>query len=454
MNDVKKLQQERTENINAVYDNKIPKRVPIDVSLGLDIVAEYAKIDRKEALWNPTLLEPAANELCERIPSDTCVYGLKVHMPNYYQALGSKNCIMSSNGFMQHPNTVGLLESEYEDFIRNPYDCIIEKVLPRNYKELDFNLQPARSMFTISQAMSAMQSNMGHTFGLIAQLSQKFGYPMGEPGTGGGCYAPLDIMTDNLRSFSGMCSDIRRMPEKVLEAVEAIYPLNYKAGIPPRITNYGAAFFPLHMATFMREKDFEKLWWPTWKRQVTDYASLGLHSGAFCEHDWMRYLDYLQDLPTDTRLMFEYGDAKIIKEKLGKKFILMGLFPLSTLTNCTKQECVDKTKEFIDIMAPGGKFIFSFDKSPLVFSDINIENLIAVCETVRDYGVYDNAGQTAGLQFNKDDYTHSKIVPFESKYYRTWDQYKELNPETPESAKNTVIGYEDSIVNFIYNLCM
>ena len=70
--------------------------------------------------------------------------------------------------------------------------------------------------------------------------------------------------------------------------------------------------------------------------------------------------------------------------------------------------------------------------------------MIAVCETVRDYGVYDNAGENAGLLFNKEDYKHSNLGSFKSKYYKTWDQYKIQNPETPESAKPTVMSYEDS----------
>lgn len=47
-----------------------------------------------------------------------------------------------------------------------------------------------------------------------------------------------------------------------------------------------------------------------------------------------------------------------------------------------------------------------FDKDPLSLSDVNIENLIAVCETVRDYGVYDNPGTETGEIFRKEDYKY------------------------------------------------
>jgi hypothetical protein len=51
------------------------------------------------------------------------------------------------------------------------------------------------------------------------------------PGERAGCYAPLDILTDTFAQFSGMAMDIRRIPEKVAAAVEAVYPINYRAGI-------------------------------------------------------------------------------------------------------------------------------------------------------------------------------------------------------------------------------
>ena len=57
------------------------------------------------------------------------------------------------------------------------------------------------------------------------------------------------------------------------------------------------------------------------------------------------------------------------------------------------------------------------------------------------------------MQFNKDDYTHSEVAPIQSKYYRTWEQYQELNPETPESAREIVMNLENDIIKYLYFLC-
>jgi len=180
---------------------------------------------------------------------------------------------------------------------------------------------------------------------------------------------------------------------------------------------------------------------------------LGVHSHLFLEHDWMRLVDYLQDMPAGSLLQFENCDPKLVYERLGKKHILMGGFPIETLRISSKQECIDKIKAFLDIMMQSGRYIFMFDRNPLFIDDVNLDNLQAVCETVRDYGVYKNPGEKAGTEFKKEDYTHSKVEPIGGKYYRSWEQYKELNPLTPEVGKKEVVDQENTIVKFLYSLC-
>ncbi|TYP48145.1 hypothetical protein [Thermosediminibacter litoriperuensis] len=48
--------------------------------------------------------------------------------------------------------------------------------------------------------------------------------------------------------------------------------------------------------------------------------------------------------------------------------------------------------------------------------NINLENLCAVAETVRDYGGYSNPGETAGMVFYKEDYKVEPSRKLESKY--------------------------------------
>ncbi|MBR2780499.1 MAG: uroporphyrinogen decarboxylase [Eubacteriaceae bacterium] len=455
MSDIEKLREERAQNLSDVYNNRIPKRVPCSVSMGLSAVAEFAGVDPKEAFWNYGLLEEAADKLCAMIPSDGCVAGGSVLSPAKYQALGSRAIVMGADGFMQHPNTHMMEEDEYDLFIEDPYAFMVEVGAPRTNKNLDYKNNPVRALMAINQANQISAAVMGNTAKVSAKMAAKYGYPAGARVRGGGGYAPLDILSDQLRSFSGMSTDIRRRPDKVEAAVEAMFPWEYEHCKCQDIEHYSrnaVANYPLHMATFMRPKDFERLWWKPWLSMINSYAAMGVRSGAFLEDNWDRFIDYLQDVPTGTQFTFEYTDAKTLKEKLGKHCVLGGGFPLKYFSQCTKDEAIDKAKEWLDIMAPGGQYYFGLDKSALVLADVNLENMKAVVETVLKYGVYDNPGEETGEIFHKEDYTELKVDEFKSRDFLTWEQYKELNPNTPEIAKKTVMDQEIAIRSFYYGL--
>ena len=451
---VEALKLEREENLRNIYDNKIPKRVPISISLSNAAVAGYAGIDIRSTYWKPSLLREPLIELSEKIKSDVSLFGRSIYTPVTSQTLRAINKVMSSTGFMQHPNTMCMEADEYDELIADPYAFIIEKCIPRLYKSLSMETNPWKNILALIQE-NQLKAAVGKEEAELAQeLNERFGYSraIGFDGFG---RAPMDWIADQLRSFSGICIDVRRCRAKLIEALDAVYPMIYKIGLCKDLDNvsrYHGTTFQLHMATYLRVKDFAEVWLPSWKRQMEDYASVGMRTGAFLEDDWDKLLDYVYDLPTGSIFSFEKTDAKLIKEKLGKKHILSGGFPLQHLTRCTKQEIISKTKEWLDIMAPGGQYIFGFDKGALTIDDINIENLIAVCDTVREYGVYDNPGTPAGEIFNKNDYTHSNFPSFKSKYYTTWEEYLREFPYTSAEAKPFIMQSEDSLLALMFSM--
>ncbi|AOT68687.1 uroporphyrinogen decarboxylase family protein [Geosporobacter ferrireducens] len=449
MSDTKALQQERTSLYHDIFDNKIPKRVPVNMMLPFEVIAGFGGFDLVEAQWNPGIVEEAVDKICQTLYADTCPSMGSLRYPSFYQALESQSFVMGSNGFFQHPEVIGMLPEEYDYLIEKPYDCLLEKVIPRQYKALDLS-NPVKMMLSFSKSLLGYNNDMMAGGMIVGKMVEKYGYYPGAPfGSGGFTEAPFDFLADQLRSFKGISMDVRRMPEKVAEACEALYPIVLKMGMPRTISNYGTVMLPLHMPTFMREKDFEKLWWPSFKKMLDEYASMGIHSQIFCEDDWTRYLDYLYELPTNTVIMFEYGDTKQIKEKLGKKHIIQGLYPVTMLKTHTKEQCVDKAKEMIDILAPGGKYIFGLDKSPLTIHDIKMENLCAVTEFVRDYAVYNNAGENSGLAFKKDDYKALPSRKLESKYYTTWEEYKTQHPHVSDFGAPKLQGYEEMLFQYL-----
>ncbi len=456
MLDVKALQQERTDIYQDLFNNKIPKRVPVNISLPFETIVQYGGLELKDAQWNPALAEKAADKLCQALFSDTCPFRGSLRFPSYYQLLESRSFVMSSSGIIQHPEVAGMLPEDYDYLIERPYDCLLERVLPRQYKALKID-EPLSMAINFAKSLLSYQNDMMQTGMILAKLKEKYGYyPGPDRRAGGFTAAPFDFLADQLRGFKGISMDIRRMPEKVAEACEALYPIVFKKGMPSIVDNNAAVSMPLHMPTFMREKDFARLWWPSFKKMVDEYASMGIHCQLFCEDNWTRYLDYLYELPTDTRLAFEYGDSSLIKEKLGKKHIITGLYPVTILKTSTREQCLDKAKEMLDILAPGGKYYFRLDKSPLTISDIKIENLCAVAEYIRDNGVYGNAGETAGLVFNKEDY---KVDPsasreLDSRYYKIWEDYKAQNFQITDFGRSKLQGYEKTLFQYLIFLLL
>lgn len=452
------LQKEREEIYHNILNGKTPSRIPVQCPIGMEAAVDYSNMHPGEVNWDMTKLEAVFDKVCEDFPTDVPP-GVGRRIPSYYQLLGSKPIQMGSSGVMQHPNIEGMTVDDYDALIASPYDCIIDTILPRLYTELDAD--PNKKAMALAKSMKAYNDEFAVLGGITAKLRAKYGFIMMN---GGLTTAPFDFLADFFRSFTGVSKDIRRMPEKVVEACEALTPLLIKKGKPMGPSTFGQVMIPLHMGPYMREKDFEKFYWPTLKKQVEAINEMGINVGLFVEHDYMRFLDYLYDLPENTVLRFEYGDPKIIKEKLGKKHVISGFYPLMMLHSNKKSECVDKAKELIDALAPGGKFIFDFDKSAFDMSGNIVENLQAVLEYVRVHGKYDNYDKPepyndfdpAKLQRRRDIVAEID-KGIHSKYYTPWSQYKEKHPELPEAYEHVIApkmqSYEDTMFNFIINLC-
>lgn len=384
MTDVRELQNEREQIFRDLFSGKTPKRVPVTNPATLEFAIQYYGDDLAEAQWDIPRCEPIFDKFCQEFPTDSNPLG-SLRLPAAYQVLGSKAIVMGSGGFMQHPEVMGLLPEEYDDFIANPYDFIIDTVLPRLYTELD--AEPSQKALVLAKAMKVNSDDWALMMGIRDRVTAKHGIVSPVASL---TEAPFDFMADFLRSFKGISSDIRRYPDKVVAACEAVLPLMIKKGKLPNTTAVGYSFIPLHMAPYMREKDFEKFYWPTFKTLVEELNAMGQKVQLFVEHDWMRYLDYLYELPENTIMRFEYGDPKVVAEKLGKKHVLSGFYPVTMLQTGNKEQCIDKAKELLDIMLPTGRYWFQADKS-IISTDSEGKvagNLRAVLEYVYTNGSY------------------------------------------------------------------
>lgn len=374
------LKQEREQMFLDLADGKVPKRVPVYMSFEASYPILYAGYNLAVDQYNPDIVKDAIDKTLTDFDSDNmpASVGSSAVTNKIY---GSRKFIPSDSGFFQHPNITAMESDEYDEFIEDPYKFIYEKVTPRLYT----NMTPEKRGETLFKANLANQYLARRSGGMNAELAEKHQRSTACPMLGS-LGAPFDVIGDNLRSFTDCLSDIRRYPSKVLDALDVITSMQVSMldSMPKQPPKGAKIFSALHMPTFMRTKDFEKFWWPTYLEMSNAIVEHDYTHLMFCEDDWNRFADHLTDLPKNNKciLNFEYMDAKLAKDTLGKDYILAGFYSLGTFASKTPDECVDEAKRVLDIMAPGGNYMFRTDKAPIMDTDLNMDGYKAVVKYV------------------------------------------------------------------------
>lgn len=431
----KELQQYRTKNYTDLYSGIIPDRFPVNDGLGVEFVIQYAGKDllATQYQYSTELLI----EILEKAMEITNGDNFSAAWPrNPIALIFSRNIgnVMSNTGFVQHPEVSAFSADEYDEFIKNPHEFLIDVVAPRLNPA--YAGSKAEMAFAFTRQYMASMDVMKMFAEANAYIRDKYGFFEPVPGSTGMTMPPFDALADFNRGFTNITLDIRRCPQKVLDAMEALMPMTIYQQKTPVVDITGASRIMTHMGVFLRQKDFEKFYWPTFNKLCHIAGERGQRMYIFCEGDWTRFIDNLKELPAGARLWFEYGDAQKFKDELGDKYILGGLYPLTLLKNGTKEQCIDKAKEIIDIMAPGGNFFFDFDKHTLDIADINTENYIAVQKYALENAKYANAGQKSiNYKFEDTVVKYSDQYPeFKSKYIVSWEEYKKLYPPVNDLA--------------------
>ncbi|OAT80756.1 uroporphyrinogen decarboxylase family protein [Desulfotomaculum copahuensis] len=385
------LYQQRMERIQKAISLEEPDRVPV-LSMIDTWAAGYAGYTIQEIAYDYEKLVKAFEKVIEDFDWDCVFPPLGTRPAPVYEALGNTQFAFagqstSAHSSLQHPEASPMLPEEYPEFIADPYAYTVHKILPRRYSELARPF-PRNSLALAKGAMLFMQylSFFGPVF---EKWKQVYGMPVLAAGT---TIAPLDVIEDYYRGFKGIILDIKRRPDDVKAACEALLPLMIRMakisfGGPP--AGFPPIFIPLHIATFLRPVDFKEFYWPTFRRLVETLAETGYTCIIFFEGDWEPFLEFLTELPRGKVIgLMESTDMKKAKAVLGNTMCLAGNLPTTLLNYGTEEEVIAYARELIDTVAPGGGFIFTTDKSLLSPNDAKAENIRAVNRFVREYGVY------------------------------------------------------------------
>ena len=202
--------------------------------------------------------------------------------------------------------------------------------------------------------------------------------------------APLDILADKLRGYIGLCTDLLERPKKVLAACEALMPhLLHVAlsGADPDKNVPITVWMHRGCVPFISHKDFKNIYWATLKPIVEEIWAHGHQVLFYAEGDWNYHLKSFAELPEQSIIYHaDRGDIFEIHKALGHKFCISGGIPNVLLSNGTPDEVRAYCKRLIDGVARDGGYIM--DTSAIVQNDAKVENMKAMTDFTREYGVY------------------------------------------------------------------
>ena len=379
------LQEERDLIFTNVFSGKKPSRVPIMVQMNIEAALEYFDYSILRDFYSPEKCYEAADKMAELLNTDTIPVSPATTPGAVFRYIGQKFMVAGADGFFQHPDISPMEFEEYPEFSEDVFKFIVEKIHPRVFTVFDDHPELAHLKIKIARdVVNAQFAGMG------AKLIQK--HERTSVCTSASMsWAPFDFIADYIRSFSTMLVDMRRKPQWVLDACEAVlvYLTNQAKALPPaQPGKTNEIMMPLHMPPFMRPKDVEKFYWPTFRKLVEAIEDSGHTPSIFFEENWDPHMELIPDLPGRYVAKFENSNLELIAKTVPDRVIKHGAFPTVMLRSASKQECTDTAKEMVDILAPGGNYIFCTNKRFIRGNDIAAENLQAVIECVREYGRY------------------------------------------------------------------
>ncbi|MCQ2489226.1 MAG: hypothetical protein MJ111_01545 [Clostridia bacterium] len=382
--------EEKRDRLKTAMNKGTPDRVPV-----FPIMDQYAVLVNDINLIdaytkNPFLPALAVKKMYERGVYLDGIYGTSNMIPfDAIAKLGEGVYTLQEKGIMTKGSAgVTMSPEEYPDLIKDPFDFLLSTAMPRKFDLIQSMSREeyAKTLRTVLLLTGAFEIYDKTTIQIIEKYYQT-------PVVAKACMMiPQCIILDYLRDFAGISRDIRRQPEDVLAASNAMLDVILPALIPqgkPGKDGFSNVFIPLHLPTFLRPDDYKNYYQPTFK-YVTQYLlDKGYNVVYFMEADWTPYLDYLQELPDgNITCIFEVGDLVEIKKKVGNKVTVMGGMTTELLKTGTIQQNVDRAKWCLDNLAPGGNYIYGTDINLVYKDDAKIENLIAATQYVHEYGVY------------------------------------------------------------------
>jgi hypothetical protein len=395
--DMEKLYAERLKRYVTAMRNGKPDRVPIRPFVA-EFVATYAGYTCQQVTQDYEMAFAATRKCAADFDWDAVVPNMVYGWSGLTQAIGLKYYgvpgvdISVDTGFQYKEPTeenAFMKVDEYDALIADPTGFLFNVWLPRVSTDVRAPGEPNTFRNNLSFLKGGMAMLQYFTaFGTqVARLRAESGTV---PAIAGMFKAPLDILADKLRGYLGLCWDLIERPKKVLAACEALAPhlthLAVTSADPAK--NLPLGFWMHRSCTpFITRDHFENIHWPTLKPMLQEVWKHGHQVLFYAEGKWGPHLQRFAELPAASIIYHcDRDDVFEVHKVLGEKFCLSGGVPNGLLSFGKPHEVRECCKKIIDGVARDGGYIM--DASAIIQNDAKVENVKAMTDFTREYGVY------------------------------------------------------------------
>ncbi len=395
--EIEALYQNRLNRYVTAMRNGRPDMVPIRPFVA-EFTGVYAGYTCQELSHDYHKAFAAARKCAADFDWDAVVSNMVYVWTGLTQAIGLKYYgipgidVPPDTGFQYREppqNQAFMRADEYDALIEDPTGFLLNVWLPR----VSASIQPLGSPTTEEHNLSLLKGGMAmmEYFTAFGDQNARLRSESGTPGAICGIFkAPLDILADKLRGYLGLVEDLFERRDKVEAACEALMPhLHHVARMtadPQRLAPVG---YWMHRGgvPFVSPEVFQNIYWATVKPIVQSLWAEGIQTLFYAEGKWDYHLKSFAELPAGSIVYHvDQGDIFKAHEVLGDKFCLSGGVPNSLLGQGTPDDVRRQCKAIIDGVARDGGYIM--DASAILQNDAKVENVRAMTDFTREYGVY------------------------------------------------------------------
>lgn len=395
--DMEQLYTERLNRYVTAMRNEKPDRIPIRPFVA-EFTAKYAGYTCQEVVHDFEKAFAAARKCAADFDWDAVVGNMVYVWTGLTQAIGLKYYgvpgidVPPDTGFQyrEPPEDEAFMKpDEYDQLIEDPTGFLFNVWLPR----VSTDVSPMGEPTSYRNNLSFLKGGMAmlNYFNAFAKQNELLRSESGTVSAISGILkAPFDILADKLRGYIGLTMDLFERPDKVLTACEALMPhLLHVAlsGADPDKNVPISIWMHRGCVPFVSQEHFKNIYWPTLKPIIEEIWAKGHQVLFYAEGDWNAHLKSFAELP-DQAIIYHVDKADIfeVHKVIGHKFCISGGIPNFLLGYGTLDEVRDCCRKVIDGVASDGGYIM--DASAIIQNDAKVENIKAMTEFTREYGLY------------------------------------------------------------------